>query len=246
MVRIKMIIQYDGTNYHGFQKQLNAHTIQEEIEHCLNKLTGENISVIGAGRTDAGVHARGQVIAFDTDSTIPPERFDRALNSILPADIRVLKSQLTRADFNPRFDAIGKQYHYLIYRIREQALFFRNYACLCSRELNVEAMQRACSFITGKHDFKGFSSTGSSAKTSIRTVSSCFLEDKGAFLVLNIAADGFLYNMVRIIAGTLLEIGRGRLAYDIIPAIFETGERSLAGPTAPPQGLYLVAVTYRE
>lgn len=238
-----MIIQYDGTNYHGFQRQINAHTVQQEIEQCLYKLTAEKITITSAGRTDAGVHALGQVIAFDSDSTIPPERFDLALNTILPPDIRALKSELAGPDFHPRYDASRKQYRYLIYRHKEQAIFFRNYACCYNRALDLKAMQSECVIIEGKHDFKAFSSTGSSAKTFERTVYKCILREKGPFLILDISADGFLYNMVRIIAGTLLKIGRGRLKHNIAD-IFTCQRRSLAGPTAPPQGLYLVAVEY--
>lgn len=245
MVRTKMIIQYDGTNYHGFQRQINAHTVQQEIEQCLHKLTAENITIISAGRTDAGVHALGQVIAFDSNSTIPPERFDLALNTILPPDIRALKSALARPDFNPRYDAVKKQYRYLIYRKKEKAIFYRNYACCFNRELNIKAMQKACTVIEGKHDFKPFSSTGSSAKTSERTVYKCTLTEKEPFLILDISANGFLYNMVRIIVGTLFKIGMGRLKHDIAE-VFACQERSMAGPTAPPQGLYLVAVEYPQ
>jgi tRNA pseudouridine38-40 synthase len=168
-----------------------------------------------------------------------------ALNTILPPDIRALKSELARPDFNPRYEAIQKQYRYLIYREQEQAIFFRNYACCYSRELNVKAMQRACNLIEGKHDFKAFCSTGSSAKTSERNVYKCSLKEKGPFLILDISANGFLYNMVRIITGTLLKIGRGRQKHDI-SEIFACQERSMAGPTAPPQGLYLAAVEYRN
>jgi tRNA pseudouridine38-40 synthase len=238
-----MIIQYDGTNYHGFQRQINAHTVQQEIEQCLFKLTEEKITIISAGRTDAGVHALGQVIAFNSNSTIPPERFNLALNTVLPPDIRILKSELAKPDFHPRYNAIQKQYRYMIYRKKEQAIFFRNYACCFNRTLDIKAMQKACTFIEGKHDFKPFSSTGSSAKTSERTVYKCTLSEQAPFLILDISANGFLYNMVRIITGTLFKIGMGRLKHGISD-IFACQDRSMAGPTAPPQGLYLAAVEY--
>lgn len=246
MVRIKLIVEYDGTNYHGFQRQLNAHTVQAEIEQCLEKLTGEKITIVGAGRTDAGVHALGQVVAFDSGAAVPANKYHLALNSFLPPDIRVLTSEAVRPDFNPRFDAVQKQYRYLIYHKKAGAVLFRNYAYCYSGELNLKAMQEACTFIKGKHDFKAFCTSGSSAKTSIRTVKYCRLGEEDPFIKLEIAADGFLYNMVRIIAGNLMEIGKGRMKPDYLKDIIDSRDRSLGGPTAPPQGLYLAAVEYGD
>jgi len=244
MQRIKLIVEYDGSNYHGFQKQLNAHTIQAEMEQAIHTISGESVGVNAAGRTDAGVHALGQVVAFNTATGIPAEKWRLALNSNLPDDIRVLDSQAVSAAFHPQFDAVQKSYRYLIYRQKTGGAFYRNYALLNDQALDIKAMQLACSLIIGKHDFRCFCASGSGVKTWERTVHICSLEDEDGWLKLNITADGFLYNMVRIIIGTLLEVGRGRFQADQITSIIASRERSKAGPTAPPQGLYLCSVEY--
>lgn len=244
MHRIKLIIEYDGSNYHGFQRQINAHTIQAEIEQGISKLTGENITIISAGRTDTGVHALGQVVAFDTDSRIPFDRWSLALNSVLPPDIRVIKSELAPADFHPRYDAISKIYNYKIYRKEQGKTIFRNYALCMTEPLNIPAMQEACKLIEGTHNFKSFCASGSSVKNFERTVKSCTLTEEWPFVNLEIEANGFLYNMVRIIMGTLLEIGQNNLKPDSITHIIKAENRAAAGPTAPPQGLYMVEVKY--
>jgi tRNA pseudouridine38-40 synthase len=244
MQRIKLIVEYDGSNYHGFQKQLNAHTIQAELEQAIHTISGETAGVNAAGRTDAGVHALGQVAAFNTATGIPAEKWKLALNSCLPDDIRIMNSQLVSMVFNPQFDAVQKSYRYLIYRKKEGATFYRNYALLNDQTLDIKAMQFSCSLVIGKHDFRCFCASGSGVKTWERTVHICSLEAEDAWLKLNIAADGFLYNMVRIIIGTLLEVGRGRFQAEQITSIIASRERSQAGPTAPPQGLYLCSVEY--
>ncbi|MEA1960608.1 MAG: tRNA pseudouridine(38-40) synthase TruA [Bacillota bacterium] len=244
MSRIKMIIEYDGTRYHGFQRQKNAHTIQAEIEEQIRCITGEELTVSGAGRTDAGVHARGQVIAFTTSSPIPDYRWMYALNSYLPKDIHVLESSAVEAGFHPAFDATWKQYNYRIYRVREGALFYRNHTLLNTEDLDLEAMKRACNHLIGYHDFRSFCSSGATSKTFDRTVYDCSLHEEGHEILLKIEANGFLYNMVRIIMGTLLEVGRGRIKSENLPDIISACQRSLAGPTAPPQGLNLMKVQY--
>lgn len=246
MRRIKLIIEYDGTNYNGSQIQTNGHTIQEELQQCIERLTGEKVSVLFAGRTDTGVHALRQVVAFDTGSTIPPERWQYALNSVLPDDIKVLQSTEAEAGFHPRFDAVSKTYRYKIYRKPWGQTFWRNYAYLCTEELDVEAMGQAARRLEGTHDFRSFCASGSSVKNFERTVLSCRLVEAEHFLYLDITANGFLYNMVRIIMGTLLEVGRGSLAPEDMDRILTARDRSLAGPTAPPQGLYLMEVHYPE
>ncbi len=241
-----MIIEYDGSNYHGFQIQTNAHTIQAEIEAALYRLTGENISLAAAGRTDSGVHAAGQVIAFDSEAAIPAEKWRFALNSFLPPDIRVLKSDAAADDFHPRFNALSKSYAYLIYRQLQGETFMRNYAW-CNREkLDIAAMQEACRYFTGTHNFKSFCASGSSVKSFERQVTRCVLYYNEPFLNLEICADGFLYNMVRIIMGTLIEAGRGNYPAEHTEKIIAAQNRQQAGITAPAQGLYLLRVDYPE
>jgi len=242
--RIKLIVEYDGSGYHGFQVQNNAHTVQSELEQAISRLNGEKTAIMFAGRTDAGVHARGQVVAFDSASSIPPDKWQFALNSFLPPDIRVLRSGLTRPDFHPRFDALHKRYRYLIYRRREGAVFYRSLALINDERLDIEAMNQACSLLVGSQDFRAFCASGSSAKTYQRTVYHCSLEEQDPLLQFEIEADGFLYNMVRIIVGTLLNIGRGIYPAQAMTDIIASRDRSQAGPTAHPQGLYLMHVTY--
>lgn len=244
MHRIKLIVEYDGSNYHGFQRQKNAHTIQEEIENGIVKLVGQNIPIKSAGRTDTGVHALGQVVAFDTSSSIPPDKWRFALNSVLPPDIRVISSELAIPDFHPRYDAISKVYKYKIYRKVQGKTIFRNYALCMTEPLNIPAMQQACKLIEGKHNFKSFCASGSSVKSFERNVINCSLTEEWPFVNLEIEANGFLYNMIRIIMGTLLEIGQNNLSPKIITDIIRAENRSAAGPTAPPQGLYMVEVKY--
>lgn len=246
MTRIRLTLQYDGSAYHGFQKQENAFTVQECLENTILKLTGQKVSIICAGRTDAGVHALGQVVAFDSEATIPGERWKMAINTYLPDDIQVLHSSLAPADFNPRFQALSKQYTYLIYRRDKGRVMFRNYA-LCTRvPLEIEAMQEAAALIVGRHNFRAFCASGSSAKTFERFLMKCAVEEKGPFIVLKLEADGFLYNMVRIIMGTLMEVGMGKYPAGRIEEILLSQDRTLAGPTAPPQGLYLRRVIYPD
>lgn len=244
MQRIKMVLEYDGSNYHGFQRQNNAHTIQEEIERSIYNLSGEKISISAAGRTDARVHALGQVVAFDTNATIPPANWVMALNSDLPEDIRILDSRAVAADFHPQFSAYKKSYTYLIYRQKQGATFYRKHALLNSEALCLEEMQRACRIIEGRHDFRAFCASGSSVRRWERTVTLCDLQEQGACIRLNIEADGFLYNMVRIIMGTLLEVGRQRIQAEHLFDILASHDRTQAGPTAAPQGLYLKSVYY--
>ena len=239
-----MIIEYDGGGYHGFQKQENAHTIQAELEKQIKRLTGETVHVQSAGRTDAGVHARGQVIAFDTVATIPGDRWRPALNSFLPPDIRVLHSAAVSSSFHPQFQAVSKRYSYYLYREQSGEVFYRHYALCITESLQVEEMQQACRDIIGRHNFLAFCARGSTAKTFERTVRKCCLTSDGPFLCLDIEADGFLYNMVRIVMGTLLQVGRSKILATEIADIIQSRDRTRAGPTVPPQGLYLVSVTY--
>jgi len=239
-----MTVEYDGSRYHGFQIQHNAHTVQAELENGIKRLTGEPVSIICAGRTDSGVHALGQVIAFDTPTSIPGDKWRFALNSFLPPDIQIIKSNECHPHFHPRFDALSKTYHYIIYRRDKGRIFYRNYALYNTDSIDLAAMQTACQLLEGRHNFKSFCASGSSVKTFERSVYRCNLVEEEPFLRLEIQADGFLYNMVRIIMGTLLEIGRGNYQPETIADIIAAQDRSYAGPTVPPQGLYLVKVEY--
>lgn len=244
MVRIRMTVEYDGSRYHGFQIQHNANTIQAELQNGITRLTGEEVSIICAGRTDSGVHALGQVIAFDTQTSIPGDKWQFALNSFLPADIQIIESCECNPHFHPRFDARSKTYHYILYRQNKGRIFYRNYALHNTEFLDITAMQAACLLLEGRHNFKSFCASGSSVKTFERSVYRCNLVEEEPFLRLEIQADGFLYNMVRIIVGTLLEIGRGNYQPEIITDIIVAQDRTKAGPTVPPQGLYLIEVEY--
>lgn len=239
-----MTVEYDGSRYHGFQIQDNANTVQAELEAAIKRVSGENISILCAGRTDAGVHALGQVIAFDSNSSVPGEKWQFALNSFLPPDIQAVDSTECAPNFHPRFHALSKIYQYRIYRQQRGRIFNRKYALYCAETLNLAAMEEACPALLGKHNFKSFCASGSSVKTFDRTIKTCRLLEEGSYLKLEIEADGFLYNMVRIIMGTLLEVGRGTYPPATIEHIIATQDRNQAGPTVPPQGLYLVEVKY--
>jgi len=244
MVRIKALIEYEGTRYNGFQRQPRGLTVEGELMKALRKLTGEEIRIAAAGRTDAGVHALGQVIAFDTRSSIPPERFCPALNSVLPPDIRVLKSEEAPGDFHPRYQARAKTYSYLIYRRDEGRTFWRNLAYYYPYPLDLPAMKKAARYIEGEHDFRAFCASGSGTKNYVRTVFGLTIKEKGPFLKIEVCGNGFLYNMVRIMVGTLLEVGRGKTSPQEVQDIILSGSRERAGPTVPACGLYLKRVFY--
>ena len=246
MRNIKLTLAYDGTNYHGFQVQKGTglKTIQGTLEKALSILTKEEISVIGSGRTDAGVHARGQVVNFFSNSRIPVERFPLAINSLLPASIVVREAEEVAADFHARFSAKRKTYGYTFYNDRVMNPFWRYYAYHMPVELDWTEMSKGCLLFRGKHDFKGFCAGGTAVKDFVRTIYACSLEKEGEILKFTITGDGFLYNMVRIIGGTLLEIGQGKRAAEEITALLKKGERKSAGVTLPPHGLCLLSVDY--
>jgi len=244
MRNVKLIIEYDGTNYHGWQKQKNAKTVQDTIERAIKGLTGEKVDLIGASRTDFGVHALGQVANFITNSGIPGDRFSYALNRMLPDDIVIKESQEVDMDFHARYKAKGKRYRYLIYNSQFPSALLRHRTYHVSHKLDFESMQRAASYFLGTHDFSAFRSSGSSAKTSVRTITDVSLEREDKIVKFEIAGDGFLYNMVRIIVGTLMEVGIGKIRADEIPQIIESRKRKRAGRTAPAEGLNLVEVYY--
>ena len=244
MRNIKLTIEYDGTSYGGWQKQKNNRTIQQCIEEAIKLLTGEEVELIGSSRTDAGVHAKGMVANFITNSKIPADKFREAINTKLPDDIGIIKSEEVDKNFHSRYDSKGKTYCYTLVNRYEKVCLGRSYVYQVRDELNYNLMKDAAKYFLGKHDFKAFKTNGSSVKTSVRTISGLELELKGDVLKIFISADGFLYNMVRIIVGTLIEVGKGKIKPESIERIIKNGDRSKAGPCVPPNGLVLEKVFY--
>ncbi len=238
--RVCLTVAYDGTAYHGWQIQNNGITIEGELNRCLTELLGENIQVIGASRTDAGVHALGNIAVFDTVTRMPAEKISYALNQRLPEDIRIQCSREMPPDWHPRHVESRKTYEYRIYRAEFAMPTRRLYTCFTYHELDVEAMRRAARYLEGEHDFKSFCQTGAQVESTVRRIYSLELEEQGAELVLRICGNGFLYNMVRIIAGTLMEVGRGKRRPEDMEGILAACDRQAAGPTAPAHGLTLV------
>jgi tRNA pseudouridine38-40 synthase len=230
--------------YNGWQSQNNAVAIQDIVKNAVSRLTGEEVKLIGASRTDAGVHAYGQTANFHTASAIPADKFSFALNALLPEDIVIRRSEEVSPDFHARFSAKGKRYRYLIFNSRHPSALMRHRAYHVFYPLNIEHMRNAAEKILGTHDFSAFRASGSDTKTSVRTMTHVSVERQDEVIAFEIAGDGFLYNMVRIITGTLVEIGAGRLPADCMDEIIQEGNRVKAGRTAPPQGLYLVEVLY--
>lgn len=246
MRNFKVTVAYDGTNYHGFQKQRNTGlaTIQGILEDKLSRLAGQPVKVTGAGRTDAGVHARGQVINFKVRGwTIPADRIPCALNRVLPPDIVAVDAREADGDFHARFMARSKTYSYTIFNNRLPSPFYRLYSYHVSRSLDLHAMQAAAGLLTGEHDFKAFQAAGSSVKNTVRNLYSCQVTF-GEFIRIYFKADGFLYKMVRNIVGTLLEAGYGKIEPGDVLSILNSGDRARAGPTAPAHGLCLETVEY--
>lgn len=244
MRNIKLLIEYDGTNYAGWQVQKNAVTIQEVLETAISSLTGHEIRLIGASRTDAGVHARGMVANFLTESSIPAAKFPAAINTYLPDDIRILNAEDAGLEFHSRYLSTGKLYSYSLFNRRIPSPIYRNYTAHVIIPLDVERMKRAAVYILGTHDFSCFRSSGSSVKTSVRTVRSLDIERSGDLINIRICADGFLYNMVRIIAGTLIDTGSGKIEPYDMKDIIDSRQRGRAGKTAPASGLCLEEVYY--
>lgn len=257
--RILLRVAYDGTNYHGWQVQPNAKTIEGELNRVLTQLTGEEIQVTGASRTDAGVHALGNVAVFDTASKIPAEKFSYALNQRLPEDIVIQSSLQVADDFHPRHCDCCKTYEYDILNRTFPLPAYRNTAYFLYGDLDLDAMRRACQAFPGEHDFASFCAAGAQVQTTVRTIYSLeVLEQPLAvtgrgvssqrsperLLTIRVRGNGFLYNMVRIIAGTLVEVGRGHIRPEEVEGIIAACDRAKAGPTAPARGLRLVEIKY--
>ncbi len=238
--RIRLTVAYDGTGYHGWQIQNNAVTVESELNRALSGLLGSRVQVIGASRTDAGVHALGNIAVFDTDSPLPPEMYSYALNQRLPEDIRIQRSEAVAPDWHPRRCKSRKTYEYRIYRGEFPMPVKRLYAYFTYRPLDVDRMREAAAFLVGEHDFRSFCQSGSQAESTVRTLYSLELEEQGAELVIRVCGNGFLYNMVRILSGTLMEVGWGKREPESMKAVLDAGNRAAAGPTAPACGLTLI------
>jgi tRNA pseudouridine38-40 synthase len=241
----KLTIEYDGGGYHGWQRQKNQVSIQEEIERALEKMLGHRVTLIGSGRTDAGVHALGQTANFRCDTRLDAGIFLKGLNSLLPAAVVIKACEAVPEGFHARYDAVGKTYRYRILNRRLPAAVGRQYAWHVRRPLDLDGMHRAAGQLVGSHDFKAFEGTGSPRANTLRTVRRAELHREGTdYRVFEIEADGFLKFMVRNIVGTLVEIGTGRMEAAAIESILAARDRSRAGATAPAHGLFLVSVAY--
>ena len=246
-MRVRAVVAYDGTDYGGFQRQVNAPTVQAALEAALAQVTQEAITVLAAGRTDAGVHAAGQVVAFDTGWRHALSDLHRALNAVLPVDISVLEVEDAAADFHPRYDARSRCYRYSFYNAPVRWPLNRRYSLHVVVPLDVAAMQRAAQYLVGEQDFATFGRPPQKSKrngVTVRRVLMAEWSKKSARLTFDIEANAFLYRMVRSIVGTLLQVGQGRMSVDEFVAVLAACDRSLAGPTAPPHGLCLMGVKY--
>lgn len=246
-MRYLAVVSYDGSNYAGYQIQPDQLTIQAVIEQALAKMhKGKPIKITASGRTDAGVHAYGQVFHYDSELAIPEANWKKALNSLLPDDIVILKVKKATSSFHARYDALEKTYQYVILNSDDPSPFEVNYSTFIAEELDVSLINAACQYLIGEHDFTAFCAANSSVKgDKIRTIYDAHCKQDRDRLILSFTGNGFLYNMVRIIVGTLIEIGQGKRPVADLPKIINSKDRSLAGKTAPPQGLYLDNVTYK-
>ena len=244
MKRIGLIVAYDGTNYCGWQVQPNGVTIQGELNRCLSELLGEEIETIGASRTDAGVHAMGNVAVFDTETRMPGEKISYALNQRLPEDIRIQLSEEMPMDFHPRYCDSVKTYEYRILNRRFQIPTERLYSYFYHYKLDEKKMREATSYLIGRHDFASFCGAGAQVKSTVRTIRSIEVERFEDMVTIRISGEGFHYNMVRIIAGTLIEIGNGQYPPERMQEILDARDREWAGPTAPAKGLTLLGIQY--
>ncbi len=239
-----MVLAYEGTNYAGFQRQINGPTIQGILEDNLSQILNSKITTIGAGRTDAGVHALGQVVNFKTENQMPVAKIHKALNSLLPEDILIKSVNEMDLEFHARYSAKNKTYSYLIYNDKLRPLFERDFVYYYQRQLDLSKMKQAISLLIGEHDFKCFQAAGSTVLNTIRTIHFCRLERNGPLIKLTINADGFLYHMVRNIIGSLILVGNDKSSIGQFKTILEEQNRRIAGPTAPAKGLCLEEVFY--
>ena len=246
MKRIKLTVSYDGTNYHGWQIQPKEITVEKVLNDTLSQLLKEEITVIGASRTDAGVHAMGNVAVFDTETTIPPEKIALALNTKLPKDIRIQKSEEVDRTFHPRHCNSKKTYEYWILNRNMELPTERLYTYYYYKQLDIEAMNQAAQYFLGEHDFKSFCSARTDVESTVRTIYDLNVRKEGEIIKISVTGSGFLYKIVRIISGTLVQVGLHKYAPESIEKIIEAKDRTKAGPSAPPQGLRLMKIEYEN
>jgi tRNA pseudouridine38-40 synthase len=243
-MNLKVTLEYDGSAYHGWQRQKNAISVQEVVEKAISRISGEKISIIGAGRTDAGVHAKGQVVNFHTNMRIPVEKIPYAINSQLPEDVAAYEAKVVPEDFHARLCAKSKIYCYTIYNALYPSPILRRYAYFFPKSLDIDAMRGAAREFIGVHDFSAFRASGSPVKNCVRHVKRLEIFEHGQIINIRVEANGFLYNMIRIMAGTLLDVGLGKIKPDQICSIIKSKDRLQAGRTLPPHGLCLEKVIY--
>ena len=251
MARLRLTLRYIGTHYHGWQVQPNGVTVQQLVQDAIQHVTGVRAALTGCSHTDAGVHAKQffctmEAAEGELRSTLPPEKIPFALRQYLPADVAILSARAVKEDFHPRYLPHHKEYEYCIYNAPILHPFYADRAWHCPVALDVEAMDKAARHLIGKHDFAALMAQGSVVTSTVREIFYCDVRKEGDLIIVRVAADGFLYNMVRIIAGTLAEVGKGKLAAEEIPTILTSLDRRKAGPTLPPQGLYLNRVVYPD
>ena len=245
MRNIKLIIEYDGKGFNGWQKQPNKLNIQGEIERAIFQITGEEVELIASGRTDAGVHSLGQTANFKTNSNIPIEKFAIAINSKLKRSIRIQSAEEVEERFHSRYSVKSKRYRYTINNSEYGSAIYRDMEYHFPIKLDIEKMKIGAKYFEGEHDFKAFKASGTSSKSSVRKIFKAeVIEGENGRIYIELTGNGFLYNMVRIIAGTLLEVGTGKILPEEIPSIISSGERARAGKTLPPNGLCLMEVKY--
>lgn len=244
MRNVKLTIEYDGKKFNGWQKQPNKLNIQGEIEQAIKNITGEEVELNASGRTDAGVHSLGQVANFKTNSNIEIEKMAIAINSKLKKSIVIKKAEEVSDNFHARYSCKGKKYRYVINNSYQGTAIYRDLECHIPQKLDIKKMQKAIKYFEGEHDFKSFRASGTSSKNSIRKIYKAEVKQDGERIIIELTGNGFMYNMVRIIAGTIVEAGLGKINPDKIPEIIEAKDRSKAGKTLPAHGLYLVEVYY--
>ena len=244
MRNIKLIIEYDGKGFNGWQKQADRLNIQGEIEKAIEEITGEKVDLTASGRTDAGVHSLGQTANFKTDSKIPTEKFAKAINSRLKKSIVIKSAEEVDEKFHSRYSVKSKTYRYIINNSENGTAIYRGLEYHVPMKLDYEKMNEAIKYFIGEHDFKAFKASGTSSKSSVRKILDGSVRKEGERVIIEVTGTGFLYNMVRIISGTLLDVGLGKIKPEDIPSIIESKDRTKAGKTLPAHGLYLLQVNY--